>query len=424
LRWSDVACEDGGMSKTEWKRFLLDFRVFPDLVSEVQAMRIFRKANHGARRDSDERALSYDEFTECLARVALTHGGYKPNPGGDGALAERAPPPPPQFARAATMMPMHQAVRADGSPTRGEHRTLVREASGTYRDAYGERVKTPDLEALRDDPDARAAPKFVIRLTPGFSKDGAGARAPLYRERSYMYKESRTPHSNVSPSSARYDRVVEEQYCPVAGSPATYHRAMVDNLSRRDEKIEAAELRRRETVLRQRARVREMTNRRKEKRLDLEAHVGRRYEEIAPPRWQPEYAMISENNGTVKNLPRWRPPTTGVTLAKKSGSAPEASFEYEYSHRAKTTATELPDIHDGYTRGSANKMPNVLTVKRLPQGRFMPTNTLGGAKTGLFGPRGATATSERTTGEGLRDYRISFGETTFSPGRRLVEPTY
>jgi hypothetical protein len=54
----------------------------------------------------------------------------------------------------------------------------------------------------------------------------------------------------------------------------------------------------------------------------------------------------------------------------------------------------------------------------------MPTNTLGGAKTGLFGPRGATATSERTTGEGLRDYRISFGETTFSPGRRLVEPTY
>ena len=168
LRWSDVKKSRAAMSQGEWKKFVQDFHLLPDIMSKVQLAASFREANFGHKSfdSKDETRLSFPEFEDCIARCALRAYGYK------------IPPSPEEYE----MMGGPNSVIFEPVPMRVKvHSPSSKEASRVFREGDGRGSPEP----------MDVTPKYAVRCTTGYGGPKLEDSPTLYRERSYIYKVGR-----------------------------------------------------------------------------------------------------------------------------------------------------------------------------------------------------------------------------------------
>ena len=353
LRWSDVRKSRAAMSQREWQKFVQDFHLLPDILSKVQIAACFREANFGDRGTSDTTRLSFPEFEDCIARCALRAYGYKLFPDDEVASVF-----------------FEQPIVADGAMD-----SKIRSA---------DRVFTPDSPASS----ASGSPRYVIRCKTGAFGPKEGSSPKLFRERAYAYKEKHAP--GTSPA---FTREYPQLYCPLAGLPTVYHSTMVDMVSERERQDEAAERIRKAGLMEAREQRRAVYRNRRMQREKLESRAGARTVRDASAIFKSTKGMAPDGSvkryeypaigvlaaplaETARKVEPWLRDTTTETLY---GSPPGTargppSRESSASFDIKSLA-DFPDIHSSYHAKS--RMSNVLTVKRLDGGRFVPVNKAG-----------------------------------------------
>mmetsp|Transcript_10338 Transcript_10338/g.25387 ORF Transcript_10338/g.25387 Transcript_10338/m.25387 type:complete len:868 (+) Transcript_10338:126-2729(+) len=396
LRWDDVQKCRAVMSQYEWQKFVQDFHLLPDIMSKVQIAASFREANFGGRSTSDitRAELTFPEFEDCIARCALRAYGYKI-------------PPSPEVAKT-----YHAQVVFEPAAMRVKvQNTSATEASRMFREGDG----------WGSPPPMNVSPTHAVRVSTGRGGPRAEDSFLLFREREYIYKETHAPGTRP----VAFPREYPQLYCPLAGLPAVYHRTMVDMVSARERQDEGAERARKGGILAARDAGRTLMRGRKTQRETLESRAG------AGTMGATGRSSVSPD-GRVRNLSRDKTPLM-VTMRNaepylphtdiNNGSRRRAGGESVGVHYGKTvrggesnlgsetglvswpvstsaselvsifpskstapiytascsrplfdlhSVTDFPDIHSSYHAKS--RMPNVLTVKRLDGGRFVPIN--------------------------------------------------